>query len=167
MLTLRLKKRTDGGSSFTLVRADGSSTWQRQERHAEFFAHHDLVHLAVEQTLELRDAFYGLVARGWEFDDFLPPHSRGPLPLTALWAETIVGMLDVERAQDARVASLMSADELNAQVTLKFARDDLHAPLAITDAQLAEIRSLRAELFDRWNALPVGETLELSFQSTQ
>lgn len=80
MLTLRLKKRANGGSSFTLLRADGSSTWQRQARHAAFFAHHDLVHFAVERTLGLREAFYGLVAQGWAFDDFLPPYPRGSLP---------------------------------------------------------------------------------------
>ena len=38
MLTLHLKKRSDGGSALTLERADGSRVWQRQDRHAEFFS---------------------------------------------------------------------------------------------------------------------------------
>ncbi len=162
MLTLRLKKRTGGGAALTLVRADGTSTWQRQERHAAFFAHHDLEHLAVERILGLREAFYGLVAAGWDFEDFLPPYPRGPLPAEALWAETIVGLLDVERAQRALDASLMNAAELNAQVALKFDMDGGTPPSAVTEAQLGEIRQLRDELFARWHALPHGDALELS-----
>lgn len=163
MLTLRLKKRAGGGSAFTLLRADGTSTWQRQERHAAFFAHHDLEHFAVETALQLRGAFYGLVASGWDFEDFLPPYPRGPLPEEALWAETIVGMLDVERAQQTREASRMSAAELNAQVALKFDIDDRIPPGVVTDAQLAEIRHRCDDLFARWHAVADGETLELPF----
>lgn len=164
MLTLRLKKRPDGGSAFTLVRADGSSTWQRQERHAAFFAHHDLVHLAVEQSLRLPEAFYSLVASGWDFDDFLPPYPRGPLPVQALWAETVVGMLDVERAQAAHGAPRMSAEELTAQVAAKFAADGRDLPPAITEAELLEIRRRRDDLFAQWHRLQAGETLVLSFE---
>jgi hypothetical protein len=163
MLTLRLKKRTGGGSAFTLVRPDGTSTWQRQERHAAFFAHHDLEHFAVESALGLRGAFYGLVAAGWDFDDFLPPYPRGPLPMEALWAETIVGMLDVERAQQMPGAPQMSAAELNAQVALKFDMDDRIPPGSVTADQLAAIRLQCDQLFARWHAVPPGETLELSF----
>jgi hypothetical protein len=163
MLTLRLKKRAGGGSAFTLLRADGTSTWQRQERHAAFFAHHDLEHLAVESVLELQRAFYGLVAAGWDFDDFLPPYPRGPLPAEALWAETIVGMLDVERAQQASAVSRMSAADLNHQVELKFSLDDRTPPGRVTASQLAAIRRRCDDLFKQWDAVPPGETLELSF----
>jgi hypothetical protein len=34
----------------------------------------------------------------------------------------------------------------------------------ITEDQTARIRALRAELFGRWNAVPPGEALELSFE---
>lgn len=163
MLTLRLKKRVEGGSAFTLLRADGTSTWQRQERHASFFAHHDLGHFAVESVLRLHGAFYGLVASGWDFEDFLPPYPRGPLPEEALWAETIVGMLDVERAQQALESPRMSAAELNAQVALKFDIDDRIPPGTVKDTQLAEIRRQWDDLVSQWHALPPGETLELSF----
>ena len=163
MLILRLKKRAGGGSAFTLLRADGTSTWQRHERHAAFFAHHDLEHLAVESVLGLRRAFYGLVASGWDFDDFLPPYPRGPLPDEALWAETIVGMLDVERAQQTREATTMSAAELNAQLARKCRLDDRTSPGLVTESQLAGIRQRCDDLFAQWDAVPPGETLELSF----
>jgi hypothetical protein len=163
MLTLRLKKRAGGGSAFTLLRADGTSTWQRQERHAAFFAQHDLEHLAVESVLGLHRAFYGLIASGWDFDDFRPPYPRGPLPDEALWAETIVGMLDAERAQRTPEASTMSAGDLNAQLELKFLLDDRTLPRLVTESQFADIRRQCDELFAQWDAVPPGETFELSF----
>lgn len=166
MLTLRLKKRLDGGSAFTLLRADGSTTWQRQDRHAAFFAHHDLVHLAVEQSVPLRRAFYALVASGWNFDDFLPPYPRGPLPAEALWAETLVGMLDVERAQAAHGAAPMGVGEINAHIASKFGADQRKVPHELRDSELRAVRQRRDALFAQWDAVPPGETLELIFEPT-
>lgn len=165
MLTLRLKKRSDGGSAFTLTRADGSATWQRQERHAAFFAHHDLVHLAVEQSIPLPRAFYALVAAGWSFDDFLPPCPRGPLPAEALWAETLVGMLEVERVQAAHGAPLMDVGDINAHIASKFGADDRVVPHELRDSELLAIRRRRDALFAQWHAVPPGETLALIFES--
>jgi hypothetical protein len=164
MLTLRLKRRSDGGSAFTLVRVDGSAAWQRQDRHAAFFAHHDLVHLAVEQSVPLRRAFYALVASGWGFDDFLAPYPRGPLPAEALWAETLVGMLEVERAQAAHGAPPMMAGEINAHIASKFGADDRTVPHELRESELREIRRRRDALFAQWHATPPGETLELIFE---
>lgn len=162
-LTLRLKRKHGGASALTLERADGTTTWQRQERHAEFFAHHDLTHFAVETTLALHGAFYGLVASGWEFDDFSPPYPRGPIPREALWAETVVGMLDAERASRAAGGEALDADTLNAQVRSKFAAALVEPPREVTAAELAAIHAARATLFDRWWTTPEGETLTLVF----
>lgn len=44
---IRFTKRTDGGARLNCVRADGSTTWQRQDdKHAAFFPLHDLTHYA-------------------------------------------------------------------------------------------------------------------------
>lgn len=161
MLTLLLKKHPDGRTAFTLERADGSRTWQRQERHAAFFALHDLTHYAVESVLGLRQAFYGLVAQGWDFDDFVPPYPRGALNAEALWAETLVGLLDVERGTTSPGETMMSAAEFNAQLRAKLAEARLAVPCALDEAQLAEIRARRAALVAEWQALPPGDTLRL------
>lgn len=161
MLTLLLKKHPDGRTAFTLERADGSRTWQRQERHAAFFAAHDLTHYAVETRLGLREAFYGLVARGWDFDDFLPPYPRGPLPADALWAETLVGLLDVERATTAPGESLMPAEGFNAQLRDKLSAVSLAIPHTLDEAELLDIRAQRDALLAQWRALPPGDTLRL------
>lgn len=161
MLTLLLKKQTDGRSAFTLERADGTRTWQRQARHAAFFAAHDLTHYAVESVLGLQAAFYGLVAGGWDFDDFLPPYPRGPLGAEALWAETLVGLLDVERGTTAPGETMMSAGEFDAQLRAKLAAAGLTLPRALDESRLAEIRARRDALLEEWQRLPAGETLRL------
>lgn len=163
VLTLQLKKHADGRTAFSLLRADGSRTWQRQERHASFFAAHDLTHYAVETVLGLRGAFYGLVAQGWDFDDFLPPYPRGPLPAEALYAETLVGLLDVERGTVAHGATLMSAEEFAAQLASKLESAKLQFTLPLDESRLQAVRSTRDALIARWQALPSGQTLELAF----
>lgn len=163
MLTLLLKKHADGRTAFTLERADGTRTWQRQERHAAFFAAHDLTHYAVETVLGLRGAFYGLVAIGWDFDDFLPPYPRGPLSAEALWAETLVGLLDVERGTVANGETLMPAEEFNAQLHAKLAAAQLAAPRDLSEQDLTSIRQRRDALIQEFASLPSGETLRLAF----
>ena len=67
------------------VRADGSLTWQKQtDRHAAFFALHDLTHFAVETTLGYARGFFGLIAEGWDFEDTGGKGARGPLPPEAI-----------------------------------------------------------------------------------
>lgn len=142
MLTVSLKKQSDGRTAFTLERADGSRAWQRQERHAAFFAAHDLTHYAVESLLGLKHAFYGLVAAGWDLGDFLPPYPRGPLNAEALWAETLVGLLDAERASVAPGEAMMPAEEFDGQLRAKLADAKLDAPRGLSEAELGEIRAL-------------------------
>lgn len=162
MLTLLLKKHADGRTAFTLERADGTRTWQRQDRHAAFFVAHDLTHYAVETTLGLRGAFYGLVASGWDFDDFLPPYPRGPLGAEALWAETLVGLLDVERGTTAAGETMMAAEEFNAQLHAKLDAAHLTPPCDVSERELSTIRQRRDALLHEFASLPSGETLRLA-----
>jgi hypothetical protein len=160
-LTIRIKKKHDGTGSMSCVRADGSATWQRQrEGLAAFFALHDLTHYAVETVLRHRLGFFGLVASGWDLEDFGSPWPRGPLPAEADPSELIVGFMDAERAAD----GLWSCAEFNehaARVCETYAPGA--PPPVLTPAQLAEIRARRQALFDQWEAVPAGETLVLSF----
>lgn len=161
-LRIRITKQRDGSGTLVLERADGTRTWQRQtHRQARFFAAHDLTHLAVESVLRLQGAFYGLVASGWEFDDFLPPYPRGPLNAEALWTETLVGLLDVERGTTAPGERLMSATEFNAALRAKLADAGLEAPRDVTEHDLDAIRRQRDVLLSEFAAMPPGEMLRL------
>jgi hypothetical protein len=161
VLTIRIKKNSDGGTSLTCTRGDGTVTWQsRQSQQAAFFPRHDLTHFAVETVLTHRNGFYGLLAAGWDLSDFGAPWPRGRIPPEADVSEAIVGFLDIERASGERTA----AHQLNELLAARCAEHGYAAPPCITDESLSEIRRKRAELFARWDAVPTGEALELIYE---
>ena len=78
----------------------------------------------------------------------------------ALRVETLVGLLDMERADGVP----RTAEELNEQAAMHYgSRAGSERPPIVTEGQLDAIRRLRDELFSRWAAVPFGETLELEF----
>jgi hypothetical protein len=154
-----LSKHADGSVVLTCVRADGSSTWQKHQKHAAFFPLHDLTHYAVESELGVSDAFYGLIAAGWSIDDTEGQGPRGPLPLNAIYVESVVGTLDTERASGSR----WTADEFNDSLARHFATSGRALPHVLTDAELGRVRKRRAELFAAWSELPAGGAIHLTF----
>jgi len=159
-MVIRIKKGADGRTSLSCTRADGTSTWQRQEgAQASFFPRHDLTHYAVETVLGQRRGFYGLVAGGWDLSDFGTPWPRGKLPKDANLSEIIVGFFDRERAS----GEIGTAEELNAELAAYCGENDLPAPDAFTEEHLWLVRQKRGDLFTRWEAVELGGALELSF----
>lgn len=159
-LVIAIKKKTDGSASLACRRADGTVTWQRQEgAQGRFFPRHDLTHYAVETVLGMDQAFYGLVASGWELGDFGHPWPRGPMPRQAIAAELIVGYLDAERA----ARTTWTAGDFNAKAAAYHDARDESPGLVLGEAELERIRATRAALFARWDALAPGDTLELPF----
>lgn len=148
MLQIELRQQPDGTGLIRCTRADGSLTWQTHTRHAAHFAHHDLTHFAVETTLGYQNAFFGLIAQGWDLDDTTGKGVRGPLPPEAVACEKIVGLFDTERASGA----IWTLDEFNQM-----------SPRPLTLDQVTAIRTLRGRLFADWADLEPGESLVLSF----
>jgi hypothetical protein len=159
-IVIRIKKGADGRTSLSCTRADGTTTWQRQQgAQASFFPRHDLTHYAVETVLGQRGGFYGLVAAGWDLSDFGTPWPRGQLPKNANLSEIIVGFFDRERASD----QMGTVDELNEEVANFCAEHGLTAPEKFTDQDLSRVRQKRGELFAQWEAVKPGGALELAF----
>ena len=159
-MNIRLTKarHADRSHTLTCIREDGTATGQAS---SGYFAMHDLTHYAVETTLNLTDGFYGLLSQGWEISSF---EEREPgsfklkrLPLEAKWAEMLAGSYDLERA----MGPIPDEDRL-----LQFQDACQERGLFEPDVSvelLGKIRILRNELWDQWNALEPGETLELPF----
>lgn len=160
-LLIRIKKKSDGSAALSCQRADGTTTWQRQDGQlGRFFPLHDLTHYAVETTLGLGRAFYGLLVEGWDITTFAEPGISKRLPAEAGLAELIVGFLDTERATGTR----SRADDFNWKVRAYY--DEHATPMPtfrMTDEQLDRIRALRADLFSRWQAVQPGDAVVLSF----
>lgn len=164
-LLIRIKKNKDGSASLSCVRHDGTTTWQRQDgKLGAFFPQHDLTHYAVESTLGYSNAFYGLIADGWDLADFAAParERRGPIPREAGEGEVFVGVLDLER----RLLQRFSAAEFNEQA--RFAADRQGSkgfiPRELTEDEIARVRATRADVFTRWAAVEPGAALELDFE---
>jgi len=108
-MRIQLKKGRDGPSTLACVRADGSTTWGKEH---PFFPTHDLTHCAVESVLGFDQAFFGLIASGWNIDDFVQPGASRRIPFQAVVAEHVVGVLDRERL----LPQLLSAAAFNENV---------------------------------------------------
>jgi hypothetical protein len=159
-IVIRIKKGKDGRTALSCTRADGTTTWQRQEgAQAAFFPKHDLTHCAVETVLGQRQGFYGLVSAGWDFSDFGSPWPRGKLPPEANISEMIVGAFDLER----RVGEWITADELNRILADYCAENGVRAQRQLTESDLARVREKRAELFAKWESVRPGDALEIPF----
>lgn len=164
-LTIAFTRRPDGDTIFRLTRANGTATWQRTAgATGAFFPPHDLTHYAVETVLRHTRGFYGLVADGWDLDDFGAPWPRGRL-INIDPSELIVGFLDRTGLGDRTTAN---AAALNDTAVTFFAspRSDPASAARwrpVHDAELAAVRARARELVAAWHALPVGETLTLAF----
>jgi hypothetical protein len=157
-LRVQFKKRADGRAVLQCTRRDGTVTWQRHDKHANFFPFHDLRHFAVETTLALRNGFYGLLADGWEIEDTTGKGARGRLSPDSILVEQIVGLLDREQSGG---APPMSAAEFNAQLDT-IVGNDPNRP-RFTDDQLTRVRNRTQELHNQWAATAADSTLDLTF----
>lgn len=155
-MVIQLKKGRDGPSTLACVRADGSRTWGREH---PFFPLHDLTHCAVESVLGFDQAFFGLIAAGWDIDDFAKPGASARMPPQALLAEHVVAMFDREGA----LPRLMTAAEFNEAIISSLAPADRARFKPVTAAELASVRALRQALDSRWRGLAPGTTLEVEF----
>ncbi len=157
VLRIQITKRPDGAGVLRCTRADGSVTWQKEERHAAFFALHDLTHFAVETTLGFRQGFFGLVAAGWDIEETSGKGKRGRLPDEAIEVEQLVGMLDRERGAGA----LWTAEEFNEAMRTATAGK---AARPVSTDELIRLRARRRELFQQWSEVPAGGSLELTYE---
>jgi hypothetical protein len=157
-MLIQLKKGRDGPSTLACVRVDGSRTWAKEH---PFFPLHDLTHFAVESVLGFDEAFFGLIAAGWEIDDFAKPGASARLPPEAQVAEHLVGLLDRERAR----SQPMTAAEVNEALAASLPLSTEESFQTITDVQLQAMRELWRDLAARWRESAPGGTLEVPFSA--
>ena len=165
-LSIRFKRHADGSASISCTRADGSVTWQRQNgKLGMVFPPHDLTHYAVETVLGCRAAFYGLLARGWEINDFAKPWPRGPVPAEAIEVELLVGCFDAERRQAVQWTAQEFRDHCATYVESRAATNHevIAMPRALTESDLHRVRAVRDALLQQWQATAAGDELVLEF----
>ena len=136
--------------TLTCVRDDGSVTWTHLY---SGFVRHDFVHYVVETTLGFENAFFGLVAKGYDIPDFSEPKSTRPfeIPKEAIDTEPIVALLQTDLLES-------EADRVG-----MFQNHCASLPANITDEQLEVMQQKLRVLLQRWQDLQQGQSMTLQF----
>ena len=137
-------------------RKDGTVTWTHVSR---FFILHDLCHYAVEDSLLLKKAFFGMLANGTDITEFELPKDQRRIELTseALFAEHLVNLLVIDYTQG-RMDNLLEIF----RETYEEAGSDLLK--YITEDKVEDIRKNYAVLVQQWRSVPERENLKLIFE---
>lgn len=132
----------------TCIRNDGSVTWTQVHRG---FVIHDLAHYVVETTLGFENAFFGLVAKGFNIPEFNLPNSTRPfqIPHEAISIEPIVALLQIEH-WDSFPEPLLD-------------KDSPELTVGVTSEQIKIMRERLRELVYQWENISHGESMELKF----
>lgn len=158
-MLIRIKKEEVPILEYT--REDGSVTWGKIQ---PAMVAHDLAHYVVETQLDFRQGFYGLLADGWNIEDFEKPREQRPtellpinLPHEAIVTEHIVNMLLVSFQSDNGFNQIF--------VSLKdiLAKNGFDLPPKLDLTKFLILRTQLQELLKRWNELPTKNALELNF----
>ena len=131
-----------------VVRPDGSV--ERIDCPKQRIIPHDMVHYAVESVLGARGFMRAAVAG----------EASGYAPIAETEAEAIERLVETMQA-DAWGAASPAEDLIDLYLLTCEARG--HAPIPVTAAAIDEIRDEITRLQLRWDEVPVGGTLELSF----
>ena len=160
-LLLQFKKGKEA-ATLTVLRADGTSTWTKLHRGIEV---HDLAHYAVEQTLGLENAFYGLLAQGYDISAFEAPKAERlealhpvNLPPESLQVEHLVNLLLAEMQYGEILTDFME------QLGEILRQHDLPPMLILTDERLRDIRRQLFRLSNSWRSTPGDGILELRLE---
>ena len=135
--------------TLTCIRDDGSVTWTHIHRG---FVQHDCAHYVVETTFGFQNAFFGLVAKGYDIPDFSLPTSKRPftIPTEVMTVEPIVALLQAELWESFSEPLLEpDSQELPPDVTLQ---------------QIETMRQRLRKLLQQWDNLMPGEAMTLQFE---
>lgn len=140
--------------TLTCIRDDGSATWTHLHRG---FVQHDFAHYVVETTLGSENAFFGLVAKGYDIPDFSEPKAERPfeIPEEAIDTEPVVALLQADLLEGLGYSS--DSDGI-------FRDHSASLPVGITDKQLEIMRQKLRALLERWNEMQPGESMALQFK---
>lgn len=160
-MKIQFKKQQSKPSILTCIREDGSTTWVKMYPGIEA---HDLGHYAVETILDFKNAFYGMVAKGSNIEDFELPREQRPnevlpqnLDSEALIAEHLVNLIMTKAQTEYGTFDIM------ASLKAILGENSLPFPENLTENKMDEVWILFQDLNRQWEQLPAGNTMELEF----
>lgn len=160
MMQIRFTKQSDKYDRMECIRTNGTTTSCPMPKQG--ILPHDFVHYVVEETLDLRQGFWGILAIGVGFPNSEPPWDAADFNLPnltqALQAESLVECFQAEMWNGFQMSENF-AEIL--QVTCQ--SRNVPAPDKISLEQLEQVRLRLQGFFKQWQKLAVGETLEVQF----
>lgn len=161
-LQIQIKKEPNKPSTLSCTREDGSITYAKLQLDFEI---HDIAHFVVERRLQLKNAFYGLLSRGYQINDFMLPKLERPDALQpqnllpeALATEHLINLLTID---------FMHPDhEMDVFNTLEDILKEHHLafPKKIQKEEIILIQNELSAWMSKWNELPHGKVLEMIFE---
>jgi hypothetical protein len=155
-MLIRITKGRDGPNTLTCIRDDGSTTWAKVQ---DYFPVHDMTHYVVETTLRIPNAFYSLVADGWDITDFAVKGAAKKIPPEANLVEALVSRLQSELLPGHE----FTPESYNEEVLAVLEGIGNPSRRSVTEDELNEMRVRLRELMSKWRGLEPGESLELIF----
>ena len=140
------------------IRDDGTATWMKADI---FFIMHDLMHYAVETTMNYKNGFYGMLETGIDITGFEVPKTERKFKMTAeaLHAESLVNLLVIEIKQG-------KMKDINSMLAEIYVNNNYpFAPVNLSEEQHDKIMEVFNDLFHKWNVLDENNILELIFNS--
>ena len=161
MLIEVTKGRTDDGIRIT--RADGTIAETRFPKKGPF--PHDLVHVVVEDTLGLKNAFWGLIAGGRhpeEIGALASSLGHSSAAKAHVPDPSIIELIQAERLVECFEAEIWGGpaalEDLQSVADAAFS-SSLVPSVKLLRQQVDAIRERLSALQSQWNALPPGGTL--------
>jgi hypothetical protein len=151
-----IKKKINSKYTITYIREGFSDYWYEADN---FLVLHDLCHYAIENTLQYKTAFWGLVASGINPNVFENKVKRDALELSneAWHSEHLANLLLIEFTQGL-------FDDINKMLEQSLLQQSSSIPfIKISSTKLTEIRTLLYKLIDDWKAVKDGDYLSLNF----
>lgn len=141
-------------------RTDGTQAEARVSKKGPF--PHDLVHVAVEDSLGMRHAFLGMIAAGRHPDEIAALATslgHASAAKANVPDPSIIELIQAERLVECFEAEIWGGpaalDDLQSVADAAFSAS-LVARIVLTQSDVARIRVRIARLSADWNALPVG-----------
>ncbi len=160
MLTVRFYKHHHKPVTLKCIRYDQSETWSSLHPNTEY---HDLAHIAIEEVLGFKKAFYGMVANGVNISDFELPDVQKPealrgsnLPQESIITEHLVNLLTITYFN----ASDIDPMDYITQAKNILTQHHLPFPDTLTPQNATTIYATYSELINDWNMTEKGTYLE-------
>jgi hypothetical protein len=155
-LKIIIKKKAGNKHTISYIREGFEDYWIEAD---DFLVLHDLCHYAIESTLQYKNAFWGLIAKGINPSVFENKETRDALDLAneAWYAEHLANLLLIEFTQG-------KFEDINAMLEQSLRQQNSRIPtIQFSNIVVEEIRALLHTLIENWRSVKEDDNLSLNF----